>query len=78
MPDEQDPLNTNSLTDPEHPLLIGVSDLPWSEQYQLAEIARGRMLCVNHGRVCYSRVFFTGEKEWICPDERHRKPIRDS
>lgn len=78
MPDEQNRETRDYLTEPEHELPIGKSDPPRSEGYQLAEIVRGRMLCMHHGRVCYCRVFFTGEREWICPDERHRKPIRDS
>jgi hypothetical protein len=57
---------------------FGLSDLPSRGDYKLPQVSRGRMLCTSHGQVCYRRVSFTGEKEWVCPDERHRKPILDS
>ena len=77
MSDRQDPVDTNPLTEPEDPAGVRASDLIETEEYHLVAVDRGRMLCVNHGRVCYRRVHFTGEKEWVCPDERHRKPIQN-
>lgn len=44
--------------------------------FELSEVARGRMMCIAHGRECYRRVTPLGESYWICPDERHREPIR--
>ncbi len=41
----------------------------------LPEILRGRMFCVTHGRQCYRGRAFGGEVIWICPDERHSKPL---
>ncbi|OLB46668.1 hypothetical protein AUH73_08455 [archaeon 13_1_40CM_4_53_4] len=42
----------------------------------LPEILRGRMFCVTHGRQCYrGGRTFGGEIVWICPDERHSKPL---
>ncbi len=43
---------------------------------ELPGIVRGRMFCLMHGRECYRRISITGESEWVCPDERHGKPIR--
>ncbi len=57
---------------------LGLSDLPVRGDYELPQVVKGRMLCISHGQVCYRRVSFTGEKEWVCPDERHWKPIQDS
>jgi len=56
-------------------------DLSYSqptENYHLSQVVKGRMLCTSHGQVCYRRMSYTGEKEWICPDERHRKSIQDT
>ncbi len=47
-------------------------------EYRLAEVVRGRMFCLAHGRECYRRSAIISESEWVCPDERHRKPIRSS
>ncbi len=41
----------------------------------LPEILRGRMFCLTHGRQCYRGRAFGGEIIWICPDERHSKPL---
>ena len=78
MTDDQDPVTTNPLTEPESPASPGTSNDGSTEtdEYQLTEIARGRMLCILHGRVCYRRLTIIGENEWVCPDERHRKPTR--
>ena len=57
---------------------FGLSDSPSTGGYQLPQVVKGRMLCTSHGQVCYRRISYTGEKKWICPDERHRKPILDS
>jgi hypothetical protein len=46
--------------------------------HTLPEVARGRMLCIVHGRMCYRRISRVGVGEWICPDERHRTPISAS
>ena len=78
MPGEQDRETGDFLVENEHDLSIGGPDVPHGEAYQLGDIVRGRMLCMHHGRICYRRVSFTGEREWVCPDERHGKPIRDS
>ena len=51
---------------------------PFRGKYQLPQVAKGRMLCTSHGQICYRRVSYIGEKEWICPDERHRKAIQDT
>jgi hypothetical protein len=78
MAKDHDPVNTNPLTQPEDPLSPTLPQAEESEtdDYQLTEVVRGRMLCLSHGRVCYRRVSMIGEKEWVCPDERHRRPIR--
>jgi len=47
-------------------------------RYELPQVSKGRMLCTSHGQICYRRISYTGEKEWICPDERHRRPIQDT
>ncbi len=57
---------------------FGLPDPPPTTRYQLPQVVKGRMLCTSHGQVCYRRISYTGEKEWICPDERHRPPIQDT
>ena len=74
--DDQDPVTANPMTGPEG--LPADEAGPDADEYQLTEVARGRMLCIVHGRVCYRRVAIIGESEWVCPDERHRKPLRSS
>jgi hypothetical protein len=41
----------------------------------LPEVFRGRMFCVTHGRQCYRRKAFAGDFVWVCPDERHSRPV---
>jgi hypothetical protein len=41
------------------------------DKASLPDVARGRLFCWVHGRVCYRQFSVTGENEWICPDERH-------
>ncbi len=77
MNDEEDATSKDFQT-PNDGSAFGTSDLPARGEFQLPQIVRGRMLCISHGQVCYRRVSFTGEKEWVCPDERHRKAIQDS
>ena len=74
MTNEQDPGTTNPLTEPSAPGDEGVK----TDDYRLTEIIRGRMFCLAHGRECYRRAATIGESEWVCPDERHRKPILNS
>ena len=57
---------------------VDPTSLPSQGKYQLPEVTKGRMLCTSHGQICYRRISYTGEKEWICPDERHRRPIQDT
>jgi len=54
------------------------SERPETDVYSLTDIFRGRMFCLSHGRECYRRAAIIGEGEWVCPDERHRKPIRSA
>ena len=72
MTDDRDPDATNPLTEPGAPSDEG----PETDDYRLTEIIRGRMFCLAHGRECYCRAVILGESEWVCPDERHRKPAR--
>ena len=56
----------------------GSDDVP-EEQYPpeagLPAVLRGRMFCTLHGRECYRSAGFAGENVWICPDERHVRPL---
>ncbi len=74
MTDDQDPGTTNPLIEPGPP----DEERPETDDYRLTEIIRGRMFCLAHGRECYRRSAIISEGEWVCPDERHRKPIRSS
>ncbi len=74
MTNDQDPGTTNPLTEP-GPL---GEERPEKDDYRLTEIIRGRMFCLAHGRECYQRTKIIDNAEWVCPDERHRKPIRSS
>jgi len=53
------------------------SERPEANEYSLTDIFRGRMFCLAHGRQCYRRTGIIGS-EWVCPDERHRRPIQSS
>lgn len=65
----------------DNPLLLP-DDYPSSsakfedETGNLPDITRGRMFCLMHGRECYRQFSATGEGQWICPDERHLKPVK--
>ncbi len=74
MTKDQDPGTTNPLTE-SRPL---GEERPETDDYKLTEIIRGRMFCLAHGRECYQRTKIIGDAEWVCPDERHRKPVRSS
>ena len=65
MKDNVDVDATNPLTNP------AVSDEAEVKSYRLMEVVRGRMFCLAHGRQCYLRTTFLGERQWVCPDERH-------
>ena len=73
---EKDPSNPTPLGEPER---LGSSNREaQSDSHKLPEVIHGRMLCVAHGRMCYRRISRVGLSEWICPDERHRTPIKSS
>ena len=74
MTNDRNPETTNPLTDLGAPRDERVE----TDDYRLTEIIRGRMFCLAHGRECYQRTKIIGDAEWVCPDERHRKPIRSS
>ena len=74
MTDDPDPETDNPLTGLGTPGDEG----PETDEYRLTDVIRGRMFCLPHGRECYRRVTIVGESEWVCPDERHLKPIRSS
>jgi hypothetical protein len=73
---EKDPSNPTPLGEPER--LGSSSREAQSDSHKLPEVVHGRMLCVAHGRMCYRRISRVGVSEWICPDERHRMPIKSS
>ncbi len=74
MTDDRDSWTTNPLSRPE-PL---DEEEPETDEYKLNEVFRGRMFCLAHGRECYRRTGITGDNEWVCPDERHQRPIQSS
>lgn len=41
----------------------------------LPVVFKGRMFCVVHGRQCYRARTLIGQNVWVCPDERHSKPL---
>jgi hypothetical protein len=73
---EDDPSNPTPLGEPSR---LGRSgELASEDVHRLPEVVHGRMMCVAHGRMCYRRISRVGVGEWICPDERHRTPIKGS
>lgn len=72
MTDDLDAGTTNPLAE------VPGDDGTETDEYRLTEILRGRMFCLSHGRECYRRAAIIGEGEWVCPDERHMRPIRSS
>lgn len=70
----EDPEAENRLTES----IASGEERPEADGYELADVVRGRMFCLSHGRECYRRVQVVGESEWVCPDERHARPIRVS
>src|SRR4029077_4542745 len=73
---EEDPSNPTPLGEPAR--LDSSIGQGRGDVHKLPEVVHGRMLCVTHGRVCYQRISKVGLGEWICPDERHGKPIKSS
>jgi hypothetical protein len=66
----------NPLSDPEPDAeSVDSSEDASLPEAALPDIFRGRMFCVAHGRQCYRGRTFGGETVWICPDERHSKPL---
>jgi hypothetical protein len=46
------------------------------EDVSLPDVARGRLFCLSHGRLCYRQFSITGDREWVCPDERHVNKLK--
>ncbi len=70
----------NPLIDPEeeHSNTLQVEDVEDSTARHLPELPRGRMFCLVHAQHCYQKFSIFGESFWVCPDERHGKPLGTS
>ncbi len=71
---EEDPTNATPLGEPDQ----ASRSVPRLEIHELPDVARGRMLCVINGRLCYRRASQIGIGDGMCPDERHGMPIQAS